>query len=134
MIEGGYRWRAKRHLLGDHWDQSVDLRDLRAALYSHQQSLRQFSQSRIQTATRERIRDLHLHVPIWVPYEIVGCQVGILKDLYMQVYFTRAFFISVSLFNPSGRRLSLLIFKGVQTIYNKCYYIIEMFLFCLHII
>lgn len=33
---------------------------LRAALYLYQQSLRQYPQNRIQTATRERIRDLHL--------------------------------------------------------------------------
>lgn len=72
--------------------------------------------NRIQTATRERIRNLHLHVPIWVPHETVGCQVGILKGLYLQVYFTRAFFISTSLLNPSARRLSLLIYNKVQTI------------------
>lgn len=34
--------------------------NLRAALYSFQQSLSQYPQNRIQTATRDRIRDLHL--------------------------------------------------------------------------
>eukprot|EP00105_Crassostrea_gigas_P009475 XP_011424439.1 PREDICTED: uncharacterized protein LOC105326238 [Crassostrea gigas] len=34
--------------------------DLQAALYSYQQSLRQYPQNKIQTATRQRIQDLHL--------------------------------------------------------------------------